>query len=101
MGVQHRQYLLKYQVETPPSGPFTKNPTKINPIGIPTGRTHLVAENIVKDDAPGGHYWMVFTDQTQTTNPLQICLAYSDDPTNPNAWYWGGDVITTELRRIL
>ena len=85
------------QVETPPGGPYTKNPTKITPINLPAGRTHLVAENIVKDDAPGGHYWMVFTDQTQTTNPLQICLAYSDDPTNPNAWYWGGVVITNGI----
>ena len=83
------------QVETPPSGPFTKNSTKIIPIGIPGGRTSLVCENIVKDDATGGHYWLVFTDQTTATP--QVCLAYSDDPTNPNAWYWSGVVINNAI----
>lgn len=68
-------------VETPPSGPYTKNPTKIIPINVPVGRTNLLAENIVFDNVTG-HYWMVLTDQTSVAT---VCLVYSDDPTNPSA----------------
>ena len=73
-------------VEMPPSGPYTKHPENpIIPIGRPaTGATSLLAENIVYD-AVTGHYWMVLSNQTVGTN---ISLVYSDDPTNPDAWYW-------------
>jgi len=71
-------------VETPPAGPFTKNPTKIIPINVPAGRTNLLAENIVWDDVTE-QYWMVLTDQTSGAT---VCLIKSTDPTNPNAWYW-------------
>jgi len=76
-------------VESPPSGPFIKDPLNpIVPIGVPDGRTSLLAENIVYDDVTG-HYWMALTDQTIGTT---LALAWSDDPTNPAAWYWGGYV---------
>ena len=77
-------------VETPPSGPYTKDPgNPIIPIGVPVGRTSLLAENIVYDDVTQ-HYWMVLTDQTSGS---QLALVYSDDPTNPVAsWYWSGYV---------
>jgi len=81
-------------VETPPSGPFTKQPTNpIIPINVPVGRTSLLAENIVYDDITG-HYWMVLTDQTSGAT---VCLVYSDDPTNPSAWYWGGVMINNAI----
>lgn len=71
--------------DTPPTGPFTKDPLNpIIPINVPVGRTSLLAENIVYDDVTG-HYWMVLSDQTSGT---AVCLVYSDDPTNPAAWYW-------------
>ena len=77
-------------VETPPIGPYTKDPgNPIIPINVPVGRTSLLAENIVYDDVTQ-HYWMVLTDQTSGAT---VCLVYSDDPTNPAAWYWGGVVI--------
>jgi hypothetical protein len=73
-------------VEMPPSGPYTKHPDNpIIPIGRPAaGATSLLAENIVYDDVTG-HYWMVLSNQTSGTN---VSLVYSDDPTNPDAWYW-------------
>ncbi len=71
-------------VETPPAGPFTKNPVKIIPINVPAGRTSLLAENMVWDDVTE-QYWMVLTDQTSGAT---VCLIKSTDPTNPNAWYW-------------
>ncbi len=87
-------------VETPPNGPYTKDPANpIIPIGVPVGRTSLLAENIVYDDVTG-HYWMVLTDQTSGS---AVCLVYSDDPTNPAAWSWfsgphaNGAVIPTAI----
>ena len=81
-------------VETSPSGPFTKDPANpIVPIGVPVGRTSLLAENMVYDDVTG-HYWMALTDQTSGAT---VALVYSDDPTNPAAWYWSGYVVSTAI----
>ena len=79
-------YAPSEPVEMPPSGPYTKHPDNpIIPIGRPsTGATSLLAENIVYDDVTG-HYWMALSNQTSGTN---VSLVYSDDPTNPDAWYW-------------
>ena len=73
-------------VETPPSGPFTKHPDNpVSPVGRPlSGADDLLAENIVYDEVTG-HYWMVLSNQTFGTS---VCLIYSDDPANPDAWYW-------------
>ena len=73
-------------VETPPAGPFTKHPDNpVSPIGRPLDiADDLLAENIVYDEVTG-HYWMVLSNQTSGTS---VCLIYSDDPANPDAWYW-------------
>jgi predicted GH43/DUF377 family glycosyl hydrolase len=76
-------------VEVPPTGPFTRaagNP--VVPIGA-TG-TSLLAENIVFDEVTN-HYWMCLANYSQSC----ISLCYSDNPTDPNAWVWSGNVITT------
>jgi len=78
-------YTPSEPVEMPPSGPYTKHPDNpIVPIGRPAGAIDLLAENIVYDDVTG-HYWMVLSDQSSGSN---VSLVYSDDPTNPDAWYW-------------
>ncbi len=76
-------------VEVPPTGPFTR--AVGNPI-IPAGATgtSLLAENIVYDDVTG-HYWMCLANYSQAA----ISLCYSDNPTDPAAWIWSGNVITT------
>ena len=80
-------------IETPPAGPFTKhpgNPGILNGTGAPGETESLLPENIVYDDVTQ-HYWMVLSDQT---GGPYVGLVYSDDPTNPDAWYWSGYPIT-------
>ncbi|MCU0458725.1 MAG: DUF2341 domain-containing protein [Bacteroidales bacterium] len=76
-------------VETPPVGPFTR--AAGNPI-VPAGATgsSLLAENIVYDPI-SGHYWMCLANYSQSC----ISLCWSDTPTDPGSWTWGGNVITT------
>ena len=92
-GAESTSYTI--QVSTPPSGPFTKSADNpIIPIGVPaTGATSLLAENIVYDPVTQ-HYWMVLTNQT---SGAAVCLVYSDDPTNPDAWHWSGTVIPNAI----
>ena len=79
-------------VETPPSGPYTKDPgNPIVPIGDAGNGASLCAENIVYDDATG-HYWMVFANYR--SGGQSVGLVWSDDPTNTAAWNWySGSVI--------
>jgi len=80
-------------IETPPAGPFTKhpgNPGILNGTGAPGETESILPENIVYDDVTQ-HYWMVLSDQT---GGPYVGLVYSDDPTNPDAWYWSGYPIT-------
>ena len=73
-------------VETPPSGPYTKDPgNPIVPIGDAGNGASLCAENIVYDDATG-HYWMVFANYR--SGGQSVGLVWSDDPTNTAAWNW-------------
>ena len=76
-------------VETPPVGPFTR--AAGNPV-VPAGATgtSLLAENIVFDPV-SGHYWMCMANYTQSC----ISLCWSDTPTDPSSWTWGGNVVTT------
>ncbi len=77
-------------VETPPVGPFTRaagNP--ITPIGA-GGNVSLLAENIVFDPVTQ-HYWMCLANYSTAA----ISLCWSDTPTNPASWTWGGNVVTT------
>lgn len=76
-------------VETPPTGPFTR--ATGNPV-VPAGATgtSLLAENIVYDLVTG-HYWMCMANYSQSC----ISLCWSDTPTDPGSWTWGGNVITT------
>ncbi len=76
-------------VETPPVGPFTR--AAGNPV-VPAGATgtSLLAENIVFDPV-SGHYWMCMANYTQSC----ISLCWSDTPTDPASWTWGGNVVTT------
>ncbi len=81
---------LPIPVEVPPTGPFTR--AVGNPI-IPSGagnNTSLLAENIVYDPVTN-HYWMCLANYSQAA----ISLCYSDNPTNPGAWVWSGNVITS------
>ncbi len=80
-------------VETPPAGPFAKhpeNPGVLLGTGAPGATESILPENIVYDQVTG-HYWMVLSDQT---GGPYVGLVYSDDPTNPDAWYWSGYPIT-------
>ena len=80
-------------VATPPAGPFTKhagNPGVINGVGAPGASENILPENIVYDPVTQ-KYWMVLSDQT---GGPYVGLVYSDDPTNPDAWYWSGYPIT-------
>ncbi len=80
-------------VATPPAGPFTKhagNPGVINGVGAPGATENILPENIVYDPVTQ-HYWMVLSDQT---GGPYVGLVYSDDPANPDAWYWSGYPIT-------
>ncbi len=80
-------------VATPPSGPFTKdsrNPGILLGSGAPGETANLLPENIVYDPITQ-HYWMVLSDQSSGSS---IGLIYSDDPTNPDGWYWSGYPIT-------
>ncbi|MHC1731102.1 MAG: DUF2341 domain-containing protein [Bacteroidales bacterium] len=76
-------------VETPPVGPFTR--AAGNPV-VPAGATgtSLLAENIVFDPV-SGHYWMCLANYSQSA----ISLCWSDTPTDPASWTWGGNVVTT------
>jgi predicted GH43/DUF377 family glycosyl hydrolase len=77
-------------VATPPIGPWAKaanNP--IVPDGDPGGGDSLLAENIVYDDATG-HYWLVFANYRNGS----VGLVWSDDPGDPTAWHWHGNVIS-------
>jgi predicted GH43/DUF377 family glycosyl hydrolase len=76
-------------IEVPPTGPFTR--AVGNPI-VPSGATgtSLLAENIVYDDVTN-HYWMCLANYSQSA----ISLCYSDNPTDPGAWHWSGNVITS------
>ncbi|MCU0458726.1 MAG: DUF2341 domain-containing protein [Bacteroidales bacterium] len=76
-------------VETPPVGPFTR--AVGNPV-VPAGATgtSLLAENIVYDPV-SGHYWMCLANYSQSC----ISLCWSDTPTDPSSWTWGGNVVTT------
>ncbi len=82
-------------IEVPPTGPWTKNPGNfLIPNGDPEGNgNHLLAENMVYDDETG-HYWLIFANYRPSTK--EICLAWSDDPGNINAWNWysGNPIIT-------
>ena len=83
-------------VATSPAGPFTKdsrNPGVINGTGAPAADADLLPENIVYDPV-SQHYWMVLSDQTTAS---RVALIYSDDPTNPDAWYWSGYVIANGI----
>jgi len=73
-------------IDVPPTGPWTKDPgNPLVPIGDPGNGDYLLAENTVYD-AETGHYWLVFANYRPSTK--EICLAWSDDPTNINAWNW-------------
>ena len=83
-------------VSTPPAGPFTKhpgNPGVINGTGAPAATADILPENIVYDPVTQ-HYWMVLSDQTSGS---RVGLVYSDEPTNPDAWYWSGYVINSAI----
>jgi uncharacterized repeat protein (TIGR01451 family) len=72
-----------------PIGPWDKpanNP--IVPIGDPGGGASLLAENIVYDSV-GDRYWMVFANYRSAS----VGLVWSNDPGDPDAWNWHGDVI--------
>ncbi len=76
----------------PPIGPFTRaasNP--IIPAGDPNNGQQILAENMVYDNA-SGHYWMVFA---HYTSPYGVGLMWSDTPTDPTSWNWGGIVYTS------
>ncbi len=73
-------------VATPPIGLFTKDFR--NPIDTIAGSPYdetakFLAENIVYDEETG-HYWMVFANYEDGS----VCLLWSDDPTNAQAWNW-------------
>jgi len=80
-------------VEGPPDGPYTKVDDPIIPIGDPQNGEKLLPENMVYDDETG-HWWLIFNNYR--SGPSSIGLAWSDDPTNPNAWHWyeGNPIVT-------
>ncbi len=79
-------------VETPPVGPFTRDPSNpINPIGDPGSGASLLAENIVYDDV-SEHYWMVFANYRGGSQG--VGLVWSDTPTDATSWNWHGNVYT-------
>jgi len=88
-------------VETPPAGPYTKDPSNpIVPIDDPyitdgddatVPGKGLLAENIVYDEETG-HYWMVFASYRSDARGLG--LVWSDNPSDPVSWHWHGLVST-------
>lgn len=79
-------------VETPPIGPFTRDPSNpISPIGDSGGGASLLAENIVFDDVTG-HYWMVFANYRGSSPG--VGLVWSDNPADASTWNWFGNVYT-------
>jgi len=74
------------QIEVPPTGPYTKRPNKIIPIGDPGNGDMLLPENMVRDDETG-RYWLAFANYRNGS----IGLIWSDDPTNTVAWNWYPD----------
>jgi uncharacterized repeat protein (TIGR01451 family) len=76
-------------VDVPPIGPWEKTPgNPIQPIGGPAGGDGLLGENIVYDSG-NDRYWMSVANYSDSS----VSLMYSDDPGNPNAWYWYGSIV--------
>jgi len=79
-------------VETPPTGPFSRNVLNpIVPAGDPGTGANLLAENVVFDPV-SGHYWMVFA--VYRSGSYGVGLAWSDSPTDAASWHWHGNIYT-------
>jgi hypothetical protein len=79
-------------VETPPSGPWQRavdNP--IRPVGDPGNGESLLGENMVYDPVTA-HYWLIFA---MYRSGSHVGLAWSDNPSDPTAWNWHGQVVAS------
>jgi uncharacterized repeat protein (TIGR01451 family) len=77
-------------VEVPPIGPWDKHAfNPIDPIGDPGNGDSLLAEDMIYDEETG-HYWLVFANYRNGS----VGLVWSDDPGDPTAWHWHGDVVS-------